>query len=188
MPTRLSDEELIEASRAGDPDAFDLLVERHMQQAYALAFRLTGSHHEADDLAQETFIRAHQGLGSFRGEARFATWLTRILLNLSRNPRRTHLPLESLAEPASAAATALEGVLAAEERRRVRAAVDELPDRQRLTVLLRAFAGLRYREIAGVMGTTTGTAKANFSHGLRKLAASLGGGKFSRRAKARSDG
>ncbi len=175
MRTRLSDEELIDASRAGDPGAFDRLVERHMRQAYALAFRLTGNHQDADDLAQETFIRAHRSLDSFRGEAAFSTWLTRILLNLARRPRREAVPLAAVAEPAAPDASPLEGMLAGETRRRVRAAVDELPDRQRLTVLLRAFAGLRYREIAGVMGTTTGTAKANFFHGMKKLAAALGG-------------
>ena len=72
--------------------------------------RLTGSHHDADDLAQETFIRAHRGLKKFRGEARFSTWLTRILLNLSRNPHRIHLPLEAVPE---AAERALEGILGA---------------------------------------------------------------------------
>jgi len=179
MRTRLTDEELVQACREGDPGAFDLLVERHMKQIYATAYRLTGSHHDADDLAQETFIRAHRGLKKFRGEARFSTWLTRILLNLSRNPRRIHLPLEAVPEAAAPNPGPLAGVLSAEERQRVRRAVAGLPDRQRRSLLLRFFAGLPYEEVAGAMGTTTGTAKANVFHALKKLAQRLDPGEES---------
>ncbi|MFQ5669214.1 MAG: RNA polymerase sigma factor [Acidobacteriota bacterium] len=179
MPPPLSDEDLIEAFRAGNPGAFDQLVERHMKRIYALAFRMTGSHHDADDLAQEAFIRAHRGLARFRGEARFSTWLTRILLNLGRTPRRADLPLDGAREPAAAAASPLAGLVASEDRRRVRQAVACLPKRQRQTLVLRLFEGLRYREIAGVLGTTTGTAKANFFHALRGVARRLDAGEES---------
>ena len=93
-PALPRDEELVQAFLAGDDTAFNVLVERHMKPTYALAYRLTGSHHDADDLAQEAFIRAHRGLAGFRGESRFSTWLARIVINLSRNPRRRHLPFD----------------------------------------------------------------------------------------------
>ncbi len=173
MPSRFSDEELVEACRAGDSDAFDSLVERHMRRVYAMAYRLTGSHDDADDLAQETFIRAHRGLPRFRGKARFQTWLTRILLNLARNPRRVHLSLKEWAEPVQEGAEGLDLVLAEERRQQVRRAVAGLPEKQRQTLLLRLFEGLRYREIASVLGITTGTAKANFFHALRGVARRL---------------
>ena len=173
MPDRPSDKELIRAWRAGQADAFDRLVERHMKRIYALAFRLTGSHDEADDLAQEAFIRAHKGLRRFRGDAKFGTWLTRILLNLARNPRRVHLPLTTAPEPATSGQGALIGLLDSERHKRVRHAVAALPEKQRQTLMLRLYEGLRFREIAGVLGTTTGTAKANFFHAVRGVARRL---------------
>lgn len=168
-----SDEELVQACRAGDDAAFNVLVERHMKPTYALAYRLTGSHHDADDLAQEAFIRAHRGLTGFRGDARFSTWLTRIVINLSRNPRRRHLPLDDLQETAGDEPGAEVRLATVESRRQVRDAVAGLPEKQRRTLVLKVFAGLRYREIADLMGTTTGTAKANVFHALRNLAGKL---------------
>jgi len=173
MHARPDDEELVRAFRAGDDSAFDHLVERHMKPTYALAYRLVGNHHDADDLAQEAFIRAHRGLGRFRGEARFSTWLARIVINLSRNPRRQHLPLEAAPEPTSDEGGADLQLVRGQQRQEVRRAVAGLPEKQRRTLLLRVFAELRYKEIAELMGTTTGTAKANVFHALRNLARRL---------------
>jgi RNA polymerase sigma-70 factor (ECF subfamily) len=168
-----SDEELVQAYRAGDDAAFNALVERHMKPTYALAYRLTGSHHDADDLTQEAFIRAHRGLGGFRGDSRFSTWLARIVINLSRNPRRRHLPLDNLPEPAADEPGADTRLATEESRRQVRSAVAGLPEKQRQTLLLKVFAGLRYRDVAQLLGTTTGTAKANVFHALKNLARRL---------------
>ena len=173
MHARPSDEELVRAFRAGDDSAFDHLVERHMKPTYALAHRLTGNHHDADDLAQEAFIRAHRGLARFRGESRFSTWLARIVINLSSNPRRRHLPLAAAPEQTSAESNADLQLVKNQQRQQVRRALAGLPEKQRRTLLLRVFAELRYREIAEVMGTTTGTAKANVFHALRSLARRL---------------
>ncbi|MCZ6600122.1 MAG: sigma-70 family RNA polymerase sigma factor [Acidobacteria bacterium] len=173
MHARPSDEELVRAFRAGDDSAFDHLVERHMKPTYALAHRLTGNHLDADDLAQEAFIRAHRGLARFRGESRFSTWMARIVINLSRNPRRRHLPLAAAPEQTSAEDNADLQLVKDQQRQQVRRAVAGLPEKQRRTLLLRVFAELRYREIAEVMGTTTGTAKANVFHALRNLARRL---------------
>jgi RNA polymerase sigma-70 factor (ECF subfamily) len=172
-PAKPRDEELVQAFQAGDEAAFGVLVERHMKPTYALAYRLTGSHHDADDLAQEAFIRAHRGLGGFRGEARFATWLARIVINLSRNPRRRHLPLDNVPETAEDGPGAEAQLATEESRRQVRRAVAGLPEKQRQTLILKVFAGLRYRDIAQLLGTTTGTAKANVFHALRNLAGKL---------------
>ena len=172
-PALPGDEELVQAFQAGDDAAFNVLVERHMKPTYALAYRLTGSHHDADDLAQEAFIRAHRGLAGFRGEARFSTWLTRIVINLSRNPRRRFLPLDDLPEKAGTEPDAEARLAAAESHRQVRRAVAGLPEKQRRTLLLKVFAGLRYSDVARLLGTTTGTAKANVFHALRNLASRL---------------
>jgi RNA polymerase sigma-70 factor (ECF subfamily) len=172
-PALPRDEELVQAFLAGDDAAFNVLVERHMKPTYALAYRLTGSHHDADDLAQEAFIRAHRGLSGFRGEARFSTWLARIVINLSRNPRRQHLPLDDLPEAAGDEPGADACLAAAQSHHQVRQAVAALPEKQRRTLLLKVFAGLRHRDIALLMGTTTGTTKANVFHALRNLARRL---------------
>jgi len=173
MHARPGDEELVRAFRAGDDGAFDQLVERHMKPTYALAYRLTGNHDDADDLAQEAFIRAHRGLARFRGEARFSTWLTRIVINLSRNPRRRHLSLAAVPEQAGREGDAESKLATSRRRQDVRRAVAGLPEKQRRSLLLKVFADLRYREVAELMGTTTGTAKANVFHALRNLARRL---------------
>ena len=144
-----------------------------MKRIYALAYRLTGDHHDADDLAQETFIRAHRGFARFRGDARPETWLTRILLNLARKPRRTHLPLAEVPEPVADDPAPSERLVQRERRRRVRDAIATLPDRQRQTLVLRLFEELRFKEIGGILGTSTGTARANFFHALKGLARRL---------------
>jgi len=169
VPDGPSDEELLEAFRAGDGLAFERLVERHMRTIYSLAWRLTGSHDEADDLAQETFIRAHRSLGRFRGDSRLATWLTRITINLARNRRRLSLPLELVAEPTDPRPGALAQLLETENRALLSRAIRELPRRQRQTLLLRAGRGLAYRDIADLLGVSPGTAKANFFHAVRGL-------------------
>ena len=78
----------IQNSLAGDTEAFAALVKQYQKMVHALAFRMTGSLDDAEDLAQETFLRAYQQLDSFRGEAKFSTWLCQIAVNLSLNWRR----------------------------------------------------------------------------------------------------
>lgn len=175
-----SDEELVRRFRAGEQRAFDLLVLRYRKEIYRIAYRITGDHGEADDLAQETFCRAFGGLDAFRGEASFRTWLYRIVSNLSLNVvrssrvvRRDAATVEALAEGGNPA-TVQEPVGAAdlirgERAAKLRQAIAALPRRQRSTLILRAFEGLPYKEIASVMGCSTGTAKANFSHAVAFL-------------------
>ena len=96
-----SDEDLVRLAKAGQTAAFGDLVKRHMRGVYALAGSFVQSRSDADDLSQETFLRAYQGLGSFRGRSSFRTWLYRIALNvcsshLKRRPPETH----SLEDPA----------------------------------------------------------------------------------------
>src|SRR4030095_6504803 len=82
------DLELVRRFQAGEEGAFDQLVEAHRREIYRLAYRLLGNHADADDLAQEAFLRVYRSLGRFRGEASFRTWTTRIVLNLFTHRRR----------------------------------------------------------------------------------------------------
>lgn len=178
--TPFEDDELVRRFRDGEEAAFDTLVLRYRMEVYRIAYRITGDHAEADDLAQETFCRAYTALAGFRGEASLRTWLSRIVSNLSLNvvqsarvSRREDVTVESLAlagAPATVESPAgAEPLLARERSERLRRGIEALPARQRLTVILRSFEGLPYREIARRMGCTTGTAKANFFHAMAAL-------------------
>jgi RNA polymerase sigma-70 factor, ECF subfamily len=181
-----TDTELVGRARGGDASAFDELVLRYQKEIYRIAWRLTGSHAEADDLAQETFCRAWTGLESFRGESSFRTWLHRIVSNLSLNvvqsarvARREAVTVEELAlagnaalvQPAQGAAALVER----EQRDRLREAMRALPPRQRLTLTLRVFEQMPYKEIARATGCTIGTAKANMFHAVAALRRAMEG-------------
>jgi len=166
-----TDERLVARFVQGDESAFDDLVVRHRQGVYRLAYRLLGSHEEADDVAQEAFLRAYRGLRGFRGEATFRTWLTRIVINLAigaRRGRTPSVPLETVPEPRRDA----DGPDAA-LRRQVRRAVGGLPRRQRQVLVLKVYEGMKFTEIAQAAGISIGTAKATFFQAVRNLRARL---------------
>ena len=164
-----SDEDLVTRFQQGDEGAFDLLVRRHRTGVYRAAWRLTGSHTEADDLAQEAFLRAYRALGGFRRESRFATWMSRIVMNLALTWRRTRrppaVPIDTVRGLEGGDSPADRSVLRSE----VREAVDRLPRRQRQVLLLKVYEGLKFVEIAEVAGMSVGTAKATFFQAVRGL-------------------
>src|SRR5262245_12208832 len=137
----MTDEEIVLDVLAGRADAFGELVKRHRAMAYRLCYRMVGDHHAAEDLSQEAFLRAHQGLAGFRGESSFRSWLLRIAANLSitwrRSPARAQEPTAQMPERA-AAATSPEG----EFQRRLEQAILRLPEKQRLTLTLRVHENL----------------------------------------------
>lgn len=177
---RLDDGRLVEASQAGSHAAFAVLVERHRRAVYQLCYRFAGNHEDAADLAQEVFLRAYRGLARFRGDASVSTWLYRIGVNASLNrvtPRRaSHVALDEAPELQAGSPDPAAALLASEQAAHVRAAIAQLPDKQRATVVLRVYQGLSHREIAGVLGTTEGAAKANLFHALGNLRKLLGEG------------
>jgi RNA polymerase sigma-70 factor (ECF subfamily) len=163
-----TDEQLVARFQAGDEAAFDALVVRHRAAIYCLAHRLTGRHEDADDLAQEAFLRAYRGLHRFRGESRFRTWMTRILVNLainSRRARRATVPLEEAAGQTAVTGEGPETTL----RRQVRQAVRRLPRRQRQILMLKVYEEMKFIEIADVTGISVGTAKATFFQAVQGL-------------------
>jgi RNA polymerase sigma-70 factor (ECF subfamily) len=168
-PEEPSDTDLVARARAGDLRAFDLLVTRHRRAAYRVAWRMTGRHQEADDLSQEAFLRAWKGLRAFRGEASFATWLTRIVVNLGatgRPGRRAWAPIETaLVDPADPGLPAPDRVL----RDEVRSAVGRLPPRQREVLVLKVYEGWTFAEIGRALGIAIGTAKATFFQAVTGL-------------------
>jgi RNA polymerase sigma-70 factor, ECF subfamily len=181
----LSEAALIEACLAGRSGAFDLVVERHRRSVYHLCCRFVGNHEDASDLSQEIFLRAYRGLRSFRGQSSLATWLYRIGVNVCLNRMSAKAHVEKMTESIedrqyvdTRSESASERLLRDERRARVRAAIAELPRKQRATLILRMYHEMSHREIADVLGSSVGAVKANFFHALGNLKKRLGPGDF----------
>lgn len=171
--TPLDDTALVEAAIAGDTAAFDVLVTRHRRSVYQVCYRFVNHHEDAADLTQDTFVRAWKALGTFRGQARFSTWIYRIAVNVCLNrvslktPKTDVVDFDLVAdqrEPAPGAA-----IDAAERQAMVRAAVKSLPPRQRAALILRTYHELSHQEVADIVGTSVGAVKANVFHALANL-------------------
>lgn len=167
------DEDLVRAAAAGDRAAFDLLVVRHQRQLFQLCYRFVGNREDAAELAQDAFVRAYRGLSTFKGDARFTTWLHRITVNVCLNRlalrRPAHEPLVDIERAPGSSEPQDAAVLRHERAARVRAAIARLPERQRATLILRVYHDLPHEEIARILGSSAGAAKANFCHALGKL-------------------
>jgi RNA polymerase sigma-70 factor, ECF subfamily len=163
--------EAVAASQRGEREAFDVLVERYQRQVYRLCYRFVNNHEDANDLAQDVFLKAYKSIGGFRGDSSFSTWLYRIAVNTclnlrsARRPETAELP-EGLADGAPSASERLERN---DEAARVRAAVRRLPEKQRATLILKIYHDLTHEEVAAVLGSTVGTVKANLFHALGNL-------------------
>ena len=172
-----SDEELVEAFQRGDRSAFDTLVQRWDRKIQGAIYRVMGSDEEARDLCQEAFLRAFRGLGTFKREARFSSWLYQIALNvcrdrLRRRKGRTQVSLDELeADPAVIVTgpTALDLVERSDLARAVAKAMESLPTEQREVVILKEYQGLTFPEIADVLDVPVSTVKTRLYRGLDLL-------------------
>jgi RNA polymerase sigma-70 factor, ECF subfamily len=174
----LDDRALVEACLAGRPGAFDLIVERHRRAVYRLCYRFVNNQEDASDLSQDVFLRAYRGLKTFRAQSSLATWLYRIGVNVCLNrvsvrtpplERIDDQPVEDRAESPS------DRVLRIERSAFVRAAIAQLPPKQRATLILRMYHEMSHQEIADVLGGSVGAVKANFFHALGNLKKMIGG-------------
>ena len=178
-PLPPSEEELVERARRGDVPAYEEIVRRHQGIAFRTAFLVTGDGAEAEDAAQEAFVKAYRALPRFRPGAPFRPWLLRIVANEARNRRRSGgrraaLALRAAAlEPRDAPASAEAALLAAEERERLLRAVDALRAEERLAIACRYFLDLSETETAAALGVRPGTVKSRLSRALDRLRARL---------------
>ena len=177
---REDDREAVAASQRGERQAFDVLVEKYQRDIYRLCYRYVNDHQDANDMAQEVFVKAYRALGRFRGDSSFSTWLYRITVNTclnfraSRRPPAVELP-DALPDRAPGA---LESLERDERSRLVREAVSRLPEKQRATLILKVYHELTHEEVATILGSSVGTVKANLFHALgnlRKMLASQAG-------------
>ena len=175
------DAELVTRARRGDPEAFEALVEKYKKPVYRIARSSVNRHDDADDLAQEIFIRAWEGIRKFKGRSTFKTWLFRIAVNTSINyhrrvgekvEREIELKEEGLRRSDDAP---LDTLLKGERKAKLREMIGRLPGKQRKTLILKIDGEMKYSEIAKAMGCSEGTAKANFFHAVNRLRKELEG-------------
>jgi RNA polymerase sigma-70 factor (ECF subfamily) len=178
--SELNESALVEACLAGRTDAFDLIVVRHRRPVYQLCYRFVGNREDASDLSQEVFLRAYRGLRSFKGRSSLATWLYRIGVNVCLNRIAAKAPASEPIDETrfvdDRSESPSERVLRHARAARVRAAIQQLPRKQRATLILRMYHEMSHQEIAEVLGTSVGAVKANFFHALGNLRKRLGEG------------
>jgi len=175
-----TDEELVDRSRSGDADSFNQLITRWERPIYALSYRVIGREEDARDICQEAFLRAYRGLGGFKGEAKFSSWLYRITLNLCRDwiRKQRRAPVSQMPEDTDAMELAAEvGPVESIEdlvaRRELSAVVEEamakLPEEQRTAIILKEYHGMTFQEIADLQGCPLSTVKTRLYQGLSVL-------------------
>lgn len=179
------DVQLVERCQKGDRQAFDELVIRHQKRIFNLAYRLLGDYEEANDLAQEAFIRAYKKIKSFRREASFSTWLYCLATNLCRNKlrqwqRKGRFQTVSLSDSSEPGGKEVIHSLAdphpgpdeiyerKEQQALIQKAINSLGEEHRLVVVLRDIQGLAYEEIARIVDCSEGTVKSRL-HRARNI-------------------
>jgi RNA polymerase sigma-70 factor (ECF subfamily) len=172
--------ELVERARAGDHDAYARLMRQHEQPAFRVAYVIVGSAADAEDVAQEAFVKAYRALGRFRAGSPFRPWLLRIVGNEARNHRRAagrrtfHQHRAQLLEPVVADDEPANAVLAGEDRSRLFAALGALREAERQAIVARYFIGLTDAEAGSALGVPRATVKMRAWRGLEKLRRALG--------------
>ena len=166
---------LVERLRAADPRAFEELVVTYQHRVFGVALRMLGSRAEAEEIAQEAFLRAFRSIRDFRGDARLSTWLYAItsrlcLTRLGASERRTARPgdeaLARVADPGERPGAALERE---EAQAALHRAIGELPDERRIVVVLRDLQGLSYEEIAEALSLELGTVRSRLHRARMEL-------------------
>jgi len=176
-----TDEQLVERSvsvAGGDVRAFELLVRRHQERILANCRYLTGSSVDAEDLAQEVFVKAFFGLRRFEGRSKFSTWLQRIKINhcLNFNQKQRNKSFVSIESPEvesrvdlQTSPRAEQNLSAADERRRIAAALDEMSESLRVSLILRDADGLSYAEIAEELDVSLSAVKMRIKRGREEF-------------------
>jgi len=179
-PVNETDRDLIQASLGGCGESFGRLVVRHQDRLFNVLVRFLGSAEDARDVAQEAFIHAYQKLDTFRGNSAFSTWLYRIAMNAAisrkRKRRLERGSLDAAREQAGLEPTdhhsdsnPSQPLETAERQHMVQTALDELPEEFRAVLVLKEIEGLKYEEIAEVVGIPIGTVRSRIHRGRAEL-------------------
>jgi RNA polymerase sigma-70 factor (ECF subfamily) len=171
-----SDEELMGRVADADARAFETLARRHADRAFVLAFRITRNRADADEIVQEAMLRVWVSAPRWRPDAAFRTWLYRILVNLCLD-RKRHAPfaaIDAAGDPPDTSPDAVARLEADETGRLVAAALDELPERQRVALVLTYYEGCSNAETAAVLATSVSSIEALLVRAKRTLRRTLG--------------
>lgn len=191
MTEKVSDKDLVALATKKDKEAYRVLVERYEKKALALAFEVTRTREDAEDVVQEAFVKAYLSLPSFKGDSSFYTWLYRIVYNMAidvkrKRSRRGGDPMEyderlggegteqdalgsrRFADPHSSLASR-------EQLVQVQKVLDEISEEHRAVIMLREVEGCSYDEIANVLGISKGTVMSRLFYARKKLMKGLGG-------------
>jgi RNA polymerase sigma-70 factor (ECF subfamily) len=175
----MADSDLIARAASGDPAAFQALVERHRSMVYRVAFQFAGNHYDAEDIAQEVFIKVYRSLDKFRQDAQLTSWLYRIVMNACIDHRRRHVPAGSAPFGEEAEHTLLntpeeapgpeDRAYAGELGQVLETEINRLPKGQRIVFIMRHHQGLKLGEIADALGLAEGTVKRQLHAAVHRL-------------------
>ena len=182
-PAPVDEEALVRRARRGDLEAYDELVQRYQERIYATIYHMTSNHEDANDMAQESFIKAFQALKTFKGGSSFYTWLYRIAVNktinfLKQRKNRTHMSLNDLDFNAEhdpdlmaliSDKTPRRDAALAELQEKLNAALLKLSEPHRLVVVLHDVQGLSHDEIAKIMECNIGTVRSRLFYARQQL-------------------
>lgn len=190
----IDEQVLLQAARNGDTEAFGVIVKKYMPKALAFARQMTGNADDAEDLAQEAFIRAYKALGSFKGDSTFYTWFVRVLSNIcldhlrkatfykkvfffavKRDEEEEEPDLVERAEDMSPGSRPDEGLMRKELKAALSKALLKLPARQRAVFLLKHNEDMKLSEIAAVLGISEGAVKSHLVRAVTALRKSMKG-------------
>jgi RNA polymerase sigma-70 factor (ECF subfamily) len=179
----MADLDLITRAAGGDPTAFQELVERHRSMVYRVAYQFAGNHHDAEDIAQEVFIKVYRSLDRFRQDAQITSWLYRIAMNACIDHRRRHASAGAAPSADEAEQTLLntpeetpgpeERAYAGELGQLLESEVARLPPGQRIVFVMRHHQGLKLTEIADALGLAEGTVKRQLHAAVHRLREAL---------------
>jgi RNA polymerase sigma factor, sigma-70 family len=172
----LEDQELLAKIRNPETRSygFNMLVRAYQQRVYWLARKMVIDHDDADDLTQETFIKVHKSIDSFREDSQLFTWIYRIATNecltfLNKKRKRFFLPLEDVGKELAVKVESSPNLSGDDIQKKLQLAILKLPDKQRLVFNMKYFEDMSYEDMAQVTNTSVGALKASFHHAVKKV-------------------
>jgi len=175
-----ANDDLVERCRSGDRRAFEELFIKHRDMVFNVVWSISGDREQAEDITQETFVKAYLGFSGFRGGSKFSTWLYRIAVNQALRTKSTGMRRARAEQPLDDRVLPFDGpepeeaLRLSETERSVRRAICELPPAQRAAITLRYLEGLDLAEVAQIVGSPIGTVKSRIHHALKRMSVALG--------------
>jgi RNA polymerase sigma-70 factor, ECF subfamily len=175
----MSELELIARAKTGDQKAFGVLMDEYLPRVYALSLRVTANSSDAEDVAQETFIKAYQALPKFRQEASFGTWIYRIAWNTAMGLKKKHtgrltgLDAGDVERIEDTSPSVLDSICDEDQKKVLQNLILQLPPKQRCILSMRVYENLPFQQIAKIVQRTVGSVKANYFHAVKSLQAAF---------------